>query len=105
MPTSIRETDNQSLITTGAAMRDHDACIEMLIQSHYEQKMEFRTFRHWAKFDEIEAFQRQGMSLFLVPYQLGIATAVTAAFAFGSALLPPTDCPLVQSLLCYYSNP
>ena len=79
MPTSVREMDNQSLITL-AAMQDHDACIEMLIR-HIMSKDQVSYVQALAKFDEIEAFHKQGMSLFLVPYQVGIVTAVTAAFA------------------------
>ena len=77
MPTSVKEMDNSSLITL-AAMNDHEAACEMLIRhimSHdkvnYESALEI--------FETIEEHHGKGLTLYLIPYKIGIATAVTAA--------------------------
>lgn len=77
MPTSVKEMDNSSLITL-AAMNDHEAACEMLIRhimSHdkvnYESALKI--------FETIEEHHGKGLTLYLIPYKVGIATAVTAA--------------------------
>ena len=81
MPTSIREMDNQTLITL-AALGDHQACSEVLIRhimtvdtTSYEAALN--------KFGEIDQFHKEGMSVYLLPFQIGIVTSITAAMASG----------------------
>jgi hypothetical protein len=78
MPTSVREMDNSTLITL-AAMEDHEACSEMLIR-HIMTRERSSYTTALRSFYELEAFHKQGMTVYLLPYQVGVATAVTAAF-------------------------
>jgi len=79
MPSSVREMDNASLITL-SAMDDHEASCEMLIR-HIMTKDRVTYAKAREKFHEIQAYHKQGLSLFLLPYQLGIVAALTAGFA------------------------
>ena len=77
MPTSVKEMDNSSLITL-AAMNDHEAACEMLIR-HIMSHDKVNYASALEKFDEIEEHHGKGLTLYLIPYNIGIATAVSAA--------------------------
>ena len=81
MPTNAREMDNRTLITL-AALDDHAACSEMLIRHimtadvvSYESALE--------KYHEIDEFHKQGIWMYLLPFQVGIVASLTAAAASG----------------------
>jgi hypothetical protein len=78
MPTSVREMDNSTLITL-AAMEDHEACSEMLIR-HIMTRERSSYATALRSFYELDAYHREGMSAYLLPYQIGVATGVSAAF-------------------------
>ena len=81
MPTNVREMDNRTLITL-AALDDHAACSEMLIRHvmtaddvSYELALE--------KYHEIDEFHKQGIWMYLLPFQVGIVSSLTAAAVSG----------------------
>lgn len=79
MPTTVREMDNSSLITL-AAMNDNHACSEMFIR-HIMSEDRVSYSHALITFEEVEKFHKEGMTMFLMPYQIGIVTALTAGFA------------------------
>ncbi|KAI2498985.1 hypothetical protein MHU86_15489 [Fragilaria crotonensis] len=81
MPTNVREMDNQTLITL-AALNDHAACSEMLIR-HIMTADRFSYDMALEKYQEIDTFHKQGMMMYLFPFQIGIVTSLTAAVASG----------------------
>lgn len=79
MPTSVREMDNSTLITL-AAMQDHEACSEMLIRHIMTRERSSYESAH-TRFQDMKQYHNSGMNFFLLPYQIGVVTAVTAAFS------------------------
>lgn len=77
MPTSVRDMDNSTLITL-AAMDDHEACSEMLIR-HIMTVERCSYASALGTFKEVQTYHKQGMGLLLLPYQIGITSAVSAA--------------------------
>ena len=76
MATDYQSMDNQSLITI-AHMNNHDACAEVL--KRHIMAVDAVTYDDACKqFEEIAAKNREGMWLAAIPYQIGVATAVSA---------------------------
>lgn len=79
LPHSFEEMDNNTLLTV-AALENHDARIEVL-KRHIMSADGCSYKEATAIFHKIAEKNRDGMALAALPYQIGIATGVTAALA------------------------
>jgi hypothetical protein len=79
MPLSAQEMDNSSLATVGAI--GNHAAREEILKRHIMSVDKISYDRACETFQEIENKNRQGMIFLSLPYQIGIAMGVTAAFA------------------------
>lgn len=78
MPVSMQGMDNSSLVTLGA-WGDHGACREIL-KRHIMDVHSVPYDEAEEKFKEIATKNKEGSWIVSLPYQIGIAMALTAAF-------------------------